>query len=190
MTASSPFFWFVLLDMGRKRWSTDCWRNQKTWRQNRKTGANKIRALPKQEEAFTYISVTLSKVSLPFLKGFDRAELKPFPKDTRIVSAKEQEIMEEDVHMMEGTFYIWKHLYSFLLLASLTTAKWKDPQQLYCNKKSLLGAHKTSDWFVEVPSGKLCSNTLGWACPLQQRRATPGLLALAASWCPTSGMAF
>lgn len=89
-------------------------------------------------------SVTLFKVSASFLKGFHRTELKPFAEDTRIVLKKEREIFEEDLHVMEGVFYIWKHLYTFLLLASLTTAKWKETQQLYCNKKNLLGTQKSS----------------------------------------------
>jgi len=51
-----------------------------------------------------HLSVTLSEASLPFLTGFDRTELKPFPKNTRNVSTKEQEILEEALHTMEGTF--------------------------------------------------------------------------------------
>lgn len=75
-----------------------------------------MRVLQSRSEHLYIWYVCLSKVSLPCLRALTGQILKPFTEYASITSTKEWEILEDNLCMMEGPFYTWKHLYTFLLL--------------------------------------------------------------------------
>lgn len=86
----------------------------------------------RREHLYIYDMSVCLKYLCPFLKALTGQILKPFSKYASIASTKEWEILEDNLCMMEGAFYTWKHLHTFLLLGSLTITKWKDLQKWHC----------------------------------------------------------